>query len=162
GGGLLGGYAVALRHDFRVVASGGLTYVHNSIPAVDEQGAGTLSQRLDKSSTNNLNVNLGVELSRLFRSDICRLPLAWSPWLRVGMNAETWDQGDSITTRFIGEPDVPSFVSRSPDMGRLGLEVGAGIRAAITGRLEMALEYAGDFRSNRIRHAGLVSMELRF
>ncbi len=162
GGALQGGCAADLGHNFRLVANGGLTYVHNAIPAVDEQGAGTLSQRLDRSSTNNLNLNLSVELSRLFRSDFRRLPLAWSPWLRVGMNAETWDQGGSITTRFIGEPDIPSFISTSPDTGRVGLEIGAGVRAAINQRLEMALEYAGDFRDNRTRHAGLLSMELRF
>lgn len=162
GGGLYAGYVADLFAQWEIIPQASLQYTRVTVPEVHEHGAGTLSQRMEKTHQNSVTVGANVEVSRLFRCGERDSLAAWRPWLSLGVSGETKDNVSRVKTGFIGEAAVPHFTSTSPDVGRIGFEAGAGIRAALNHRTQLNVEYAGDFRSHRVTHSGTFSVEFRF
>jgi hypothetical protein len=68
----------------------------------------------------------------------------------------------TIATSFINNKGVPSFVSESPDSGRLRLLLELGGSLALTDYLEIFTDYKGSFRKKDRIHSLTLGVAFSF
>jgi uncharacterized protein with beta-barrel porin domain len=133
----------------RVAPSLGLNFVNVKFPGLEEKGAGDLSLRFGSDSSRSLEIELGA----LFSKDIDLGGKTFTPHLNIGVAYETQDAQMALSTSFVTNPGIPSFVSESPDAGRVRGIFELGGNLALTDYLNFFLDYKGSFRKNDRVHS---------
>jgi len=150
----------------------GVDYAHSKIDGYTETGGGTAATRVSEQSVDSLLTRVGAQASY-------RLERPWgalTPQVRVGWERENLGSNDNVTAGLLRSPYylVQGRSIRSTGTGfevtvpgqsrdRDYLTVGAGVLLEIGSRLQLLLDYEGDFLSDGFSaHYGKVSLGWRF
>ena len=150
----------------------GVDYAHSKIDGYTETGGGTAATRVSEQSVDSLLTRVGVQASY-------RIERTWgalTPQVRIGWERENLGSNDDLTAGLLRSPYylVQGRSIRSTGAGfevtvpgqnreRDYLTVGAGVLVEIGSRLQLLLDYEGDFLSDGfVAHYGKVSLGWRF
>ena len=134
-----------------------LDYVNLSEDGYQETGAGTANLNVAKNRNESIRSGLGLKISRQFDF---KNSMALKPSVSYKWQHEFKDDAISSSASFVGAGSPFSTLGLKPDADHHIL--GAGIKAFMTQRLNIYLDYEFDKSSSYQSHNGRLGVEVKF
>lgn len=134
----------------------GIDYLHGSINAYSETGAGAAALRYGKQTYESLLTRVGWSASKKIRADWATI----TPQVRLGYERQNLsNNGTSVA--LLNAPFTANGSSQTP--GRSYMVAGAGVNFAFNDQLSLLLNYQGQFfRDDMSAHFGSVQLGWKF
>ncbi len=134
-----------------------LRYSYLDEEGFQESGGGAAGLQLESRETGSLISELGLKISRVFRSE----KIHWVPELSFGWSYDFDLDDRTITTQFLGAPGA-AFSIRGQEVEQHGFTFGAGISLIHEKGFSASLKYRGETRENSSAHGILGELRYRF
>ncbi len=149
---LMTGYDFNLPQAFTLTPEAGVRYARVEQDGyVDDAG-----QSVDSHNSDIWTGVAGAKLSKAFAADN---GMIFKPELRL---AATYDLKNDKSNSFVTLANGTSYAVQNTALKRFGVEVGAGVTADLTDRVELSMGYEGRFRDHYQDHTGLINAKYKF
>lgn len=150
------GYAFRLPMHINLIPSLGIAYTHLRQGSWREKGF-PVANWFEKQNDNWVGIPLEVKVSKV-------IPLGpgkyIAPEVRVGWTYEAKEAKSRIRTGYLGSNSSVQMVGVDP--GRSRLVVGAGVKARLSGRVDLGVDYTFESRSRYSSHNVAANIGLSF
>ena len=152
-----GGYNFQLGRGWGIEPNLRLSWARVDVDSFSESIGDAGGLDVDRISQDSLQTELGVRISKLFRSGD---DVVWLPELRVGWVHEYLDDDRRISASFGNAPG--SMKIHGDDPGKDGASVRTGMTVFINEMVSVYGFYNGDFKGDRMYNGGSGGVRLRF
>ncbi|MEL0166743.1 MAG: autotransporter domain-containing protein [Pseudomonadaceae bacterium] len=152
------GQGIDLSDATRITPFLGMSYAHLDREGFAEKGAGDANLRVDGETEESLQGRIGVRLEQALVDDSRR---SVDLDLSLGWGYEFADQSSALRTSLSGAPALP-FTVEGPERDRGQLELGAGVSASLSERVQLRVGYQGQLSGNYQDHSANSILSIRW